>query len=116
MFTNEFGQTVSADWVLLSTRLLDIELLGKVVLQRLTNTGDINLEAEAEVERIDIVVVSEEPGVMQKIDDAIGESSLSEALIRWIFGETAIFHDYDQDGDILIRIDFDDYIRRVHNL
>lgn len=135
MFTNEFGQTVKADWVSLSTNVDDLSALGTTIVRSMIRSSDITLEVTS-IEIDDepylcasIIGVTEEH--FEKLQPAIGvemryfedakeydakdSSELMQRILKLIFGET-VSYSFGVDNDVLIRMDFDEYIKRTHGI
>lgn len=117
MYTNEFGQTVKADWILLSVTTDQLALLSKNVLRLLAKGAEVEAEVITNDESIRIEFSTEEKVARDIVKEHLGHAyEMTGQMLIWIFGETAEFYNFDDNGDLLIRVEFDSYIKRVHGL
>lgn len=133
MFTNEFGQTIKADWVSLSIRVEDLSAFGTTIVRSIVRNSDVSLKVET-LESEETYLHASLTGVVAEEDaeklreslgidirlfdgeyDANDSSALVARILQLIFGNTVTYN-FDVDGDVVIQMDFDGYIRRTHGL
>lgn len=128
MFTNEFNQTIQADWVLISVTKESFLEASKVILTNMAG-AEVNLTFDDHLE-INGVSLDESLGIMldDNTDDILltlekhglnidTPTETAAQVIDLMFGGTPRFDSYKDDyNSILIRMDFKAYISRVHGL
>lgn len=117
MYTNEFNQTIKADWILISLTAEDLAGLAQVVLRTLVKGEEIQVEVIDNEKVVEIRYSALSEDAIATIDEHTrGAGSTTSQIIKWIFGETSEFFDFGSEEQILIRVEFDSYIKRVHGL
>lgn len=117
MYTNEFNQTIKADWILLSLTAQELASLAQVVLRTLVKGEEIQVEVIDNEKVVEIRYSALSEDAIAIIDERTrGAESTTAQILEWIFGETSEFFDYGSDEQVLIRVEFDSYIKRVHGL
>lgn len=120
MYTNEFGQTVQADDVLINVEKDVLENLFLTVY-RSVSEGSLymSIESYADSNTAYIVTSDVDIDVENKLLDAGLDINEGEAMFRrtlqLIFGESASVNDI-HETVFSIRMDFNEYIQRVHGI
>lgn len=135
MFTNEFGQTIKADWVSLSTSVDDLTMLGTTIVRAIVRNSEVGLNVTV-LESEEVFLHASLTGVTDESDaaklssafgldirlygddgeyDANDSTALLHRVLELIFGE-GVTYDFGIDEDVIIRMDFDSYIKRTHGL
>ena len=131
MFTNEFGQTIVADWVSFSIREETLSQLATTVIRSIVRDSSVNaivdkMSNDGDYYTTGFFCTGVEEEHVEPIEKAIGISvdSLEDGecffgsgeetfnrMLRLMFGESATYR-YDEDGDYIVQLNYDEYIRK----
>ncbi len=131
MYTNEFGQTVVADWVSFSITEKHLSDLATTVVRSIVRDSSVfavvdKMDNDDDVYETGFYCTGVQEEHVEAIEKAIGipVDSLEDGecffdsgaetfkrMLRLMFGETATYR-YDEDGDYIITMNYDEYIRK----
>lgn len=131
MFTNEFGQTVKADWVSFSITEEHLSNLATTVIRSIVRDSSVNgvvskMDNDDDIYETGFYCTGIQEEHIGPIEKAIGIpvdsledeecyfDSGAETFIRMLqimFGTTAKYM-YDEDGDYIIQVEYDEYIQK----
>lgn len=131
MFTNEFGQTVIADTVSFSVSKEQLSQFATTVVRSIVRDSSVDGVVSVMNNDDDVYVSGFYcTGVQEEHVDAIekalginvdsledGECFFDDGagafgrILRLLFGETAKY-DYDEDGDYIITLSYDEYMKK----
>lgn len=133
MFTNEFGQTVKAELVTLSTDVSDLSMLGTTIVRSMVRSSDVGVDISI-VDINEPVLHASLTGVTEEYVEQMSGSlgmelryyedaneydadsvELLKRILVLIFGETVAYN-IGIDEKIVIEMNFEEYIRRTHGL
>ena len=127
MYTNEFGQTIKADLAIVYITAEQLTELSAVVLNRMTQSSTPHIEfnvMEGELFSLEAEIFDLEGDALDKFHKVIPAQNgelpdagvIAMHFIRFIFGEDALIHSFDEKGGLSIEIPFDRYISSTHGL